>query len=187
MVGNEGDRQLRQNFVENWETKGVFAISPQKKSALILCRDYHAEFLGPGAAITSQEQGKELVFIGSPQLLPIANSQDYHEAYSMRIQWMRWLNKLTQFSADPFCRTEKLLSTLEVFFGLETVQEINNQVLAKLIGVLPQTVTQVRNSYHFTSETYLKGVSYWQKIHFNHALEIHTLNLPQGKEVALIN
>ncbi|MDJ1169882.1 hypothetical protein PMG71_10630 [Roseofilum sp. BLCC_M154] len=185
MVCNQGHRESIPNDIESWEIKGVFAISPQKKSALILCTDYYAEFLGPGAAITSHEQGQELVFIGSPELLPITNRQEYHRAYSMRLQWMRWLHKLTRFSPNPFCRTEKLLSSLEAFFGQEIVQEINSQVLAQLIGVLPQTVTQVRNSRYFTSETYLKGVSYWRQINFDRALEIHTLNRPQKKNSPL--
>ncbi|MDB9518038.1 hypothetical protein PN466_13895 [Roseofilum reptotaenium CS-1145] len=185
MVGHEGERQLRHELIEKWDIKGVFAVSGQKKSALILCTDYHAEFLGPGAAITSQEQGRELVFIGLPQLVPITNRQEYHHAYSMRIQWIRWLHKLTECSPDPFCRTEKLLSSLEAFFGLETVQELNSQVLAQLIGVLPQTVTQVRNSSHLNQGKYLKDVSYWQRIQFHHALEIHTLKSPQRKNLEL--
>ncbi|MDJ1175887.1 hypothetical protein [Roseofilum capinflatum] len=187
MVCNEGHRELKPSDRQSWEMKGIFAISPQKKSALILCNDYYAEFLGPGAAITSHEQGRQLVFIGSPELLPITNRQDYHQAYSMRLQWMRWLHKLTRFSPNPFCRTEKLLSSLEAFFGQETVEGLNPHVLAQLIGVLPQTVTQVRNSRYFTSATYLKGVSYWQPINFHRALEIHTLKPPSKKELSIQN
>jgi len=185
MMCNEEHREWRTSDRLSWDIQGVFAISPQKKSALILCTEYYAEFLGPGAAITSHEQGRELVFIGSPELLPITNRQDYHRAYSMRLQWMHWLHKLTRFSPNPFCRTEKLLSSLEAFFGSETVEGLNNQVLAQLIGVLPQTVTQVRNNRHFTSESYLKGVSYWRQINFHHALEIHTLKPPQKKNLPL--
>ncbi|MDJ1182444.1 hypothetical protein [Roseofilum casamattae] len=158
----------------------LFIISPERRSGLILCHDYYAEFLGPGAAIVPYEQCHELVFIDSPVLIPASDRKAHDRAYRIRLSWIRWLQKITRSSPCPFYRTQNLLWSLEVFFGVETIKELTDEVLARLIGVFPATVRQVRQcrQWHWPSRS--KVVSYWEPVHFDRAFEVHRLKYLQS-------
>ena len=127
----------------------ILAVSEQKKCGLILCKAYHADFAGPGAAVGSPvEQGYNVIIaIGEPDLIPVQTAEERQKAYSRRIQWMRWLEKITNYP-DPALRVEKLLSGFEAFFSRQVVMELPDEVLALLIGVLPQTVNSVRLQHY---------------------------------------
>lgn len=122
------------------------AISEQKRCGLILCSAYHAEFAGPGAAIVSPvDQGYEIaIAIGSPEIVTLNTAQQRQQAYSRRIQWIRWLERIAQYP-DPMTRAEKLLSSFEAFFSHDVVAELPDELLALLIGVFPTTVQTVRS------------------------------------------
>ncbi len=175
----------RQESQDHGQVETILAISPQKKSALILCKDYYAEFLGPGAAIAPDEQCRQLVFIGAPRLIPMTDAEDCYKAYKNRLQWIRWLQKISQFSRNPLARSEHLLSSLEAFFGAAIVRDLDHDILAQLIGVFPQTIIQARYRYllplpsHHSHQNLSAEVSYWEPLHFNHALAIHSLHSPQ--------
>ena len=158
----------------------LFIISPERRSGLILCHDYYAEFLGPGAAIAPYEQCHELVFIDSPVLIRASDRKAHDRAYRIRLDWIRWLQNITRSSPNSFYRTQNLLWSLEVFFGGETIKQLTDEVLARLIGVLPATVGQVRQYRPLNWPNSSKVVSYWEPIHFNQAFEIHCLKCPQS-------
>lgn len=134
------------------------AISEQKKCGLILCSAYHAEFAGPGAAIVSPvEQGYEIaIAIGSPELVTIDTAQQRQQAYSRRIQWIRWLERIAQYP-DPITRAEKLLSSFEAFFSHDVVAELPDELLARLIGVFATTIQTVRAQRYDPKRNDLKG------------------------------
>lgn len=123
----------------------LMAISEQRKSGLILCKQYHAEFAGPGAAVGSPaEQGyKAVIAIGSPNLVPVNTHEERQKAYSRRIQWGRWLNRIVDHT-DPVQRAEKLFSSFEEFFDYQVAANLPDRVLAMMVGVLPQTIQMVR-------------------------------------------
>ena len=127
----------------------ILAVSELKKCGLILCKAYHADFAGPGAAVGSPvEQGYNVIIaIGEPDLVPVYTSEDRQKAYSRRIQWMRWLERITNYP-DPAARVEKLLSGFEAFFSRQAVMEIPDEALALLVGVLPQTIRAVRLQHY---------------------------------------
>jgi hypothetical protein len=127
----------------------LLAVSEQKKSGLILCKEHHAEFAGPGAAVaTSVEQPyKAVIAIGCPELLPINSQNDRRKAYGLRIQWGRWLYRITDHP-DPATRVERLFAGFEGFFGRHVVLSIPTEVLASLVGVFPSTVVAVRQRYY---------------------------------------
>ncbi len=129
----------------NTVSSTLFAISEQKKSGIILQKKYYAEFLGPGAAIGTplEEKYANVILIGSPTLVPIETRTDRQRAYSRRIQWMRWLEKIAS-SGTPTQRAEKLLSSFEAFFGADLVAQLPGEVLALLIGVFPETMQAVQ-------------------------------------------
>ncbi len=74
----------------------LLAISEHKRSGLILCKPYRAEFAGPGAAVgTLVDQGcTAIIAIGSPEIIEIQTHEERQQAYGRRIQWIRWLQKL---------------------------------------------------------------------------------------------
>ncbi|MBD1860455.1 MULTISPECIES: hypothetical protein [Trichocoleus] len=144
----------------------ILAVSEQKKCGLILCKAYHADFAGPGAAVGSPvEQGYNVVIaIGSPELVPVETFEERQKAYGRRIQWMRWLERITNYS-DPALRVEKLLAGFEAFFSRQVVLELPDEVLALLVGVLPQTVNAVRSQqYGFWYTHQKKQASSWQQL-----------------------
>ncbi|MBD2311449.1 hypothetical protein H6G20_07230 [Desertifilum sp. FACHB-1129] len=145
----------------------LLAISEQKKSGLILCKTYYAEFVGPGAAVSTPEaEGYTAVItIGSPILVTAQGWESRQRAYGRRIQWMRWLEKITHHSDDPQARVEKLISSFEAFFSSEIVAKIPDDVLALLVGALPQTVRAVRPpSAESASKNDSGAVSCWEPI-----------------------
>jgi hypothetical protein len=128
--------------------KPLLAISEYKKSGLILCKAYHAEFAGPGALVGAPlEQGcTAVITIGAPEIVEMATHEERQKAYGRRIQWIRWLQRLTDHS-DPVQRAERLLSGFEAFFDRQILSSLPDEALALLIGVLPTTVRSVRAQY----------------------------------------
>lgn len=129
------------------------AIGEQKKSGLILCQEFHAEFAGPGAAVGSlaEPSYQAVIAIGSPELIPVATLEGRRRAYGRRIQWGRWLHKIVE-NPDPLLRAEKLLTGFEEFFGRQVVVSLPSEVLALLVGVFPATIETVR-AQHWRSGT----------------------------------
>jgi hypothetical protein len=130
----------------------LLAISEHKKSGLILCKDYHAEFAGPGAAVNClvEPPYRAVIAIGSPELVPMGNLDDRRRAYGRRIQWGRWLQKIVEHP-EPMLRAEKLLAGFEEFFGRQVVVSLPSEVLALLAGVFPGTIESVRSQHWRTN------------------------------------
>jgi hypothetical protein len=126
----------------------LLAISEQRKSGLILCKAFHAEFAGPGAAISSfvEQPYRAVIAIGEPELVTIETQADRRQAYSRRIQWGRWLSKIAE-QADPVLRIERLFAGFEGFFGRQVVMSLPAEVVASMVGVLPETAKAVQERY----------------------------------------
>lgn len=133
-------------------TDQLLAISEHKKSGLILCKEFHAEFAGPGAAVNclAETSYRAVIAIGSPELLPITTPEDRRRAFGRRIQWGRWLQRILDHP-EPGMRAEKLLMGFEEFFGRQVVICLPAEVLALLAGVLPGTIEMVRTQHWRTS------------------------------------
>jgi len=129
----------------------LLAVGETKRGGLILCKSHYAEFAGPGAAIACPTAPgySSIIAIGDPELLEVINPSDRQRAYSRRIQWVRWLQKIV-FHPDPVQRAEKLFLGFEEFFSGEVVSQISDEALALLAAVLPQTISAVRSqNRHF--------------------------------------
>ncbi len=126
----------------------LLAVSEHKRSGLILCGEHYAEFAGPGAAVGTliDQQCKAVIAIGAPEIIEMETADDRQRAYGHRIQWLRWLQKITDHT-DPIQRAEKLFAGLEAFFGKEVLGGLPDDVLALLAGVLPQTIGVARSNY----------------------------------------
>jgi hypothetical protein len=135
----------------------LLAVGETKRGGLILCKPHYAEFAGPGAAIAclTTPGYSFIVAIGAPDLIEVIDPSDRQRAYSRRIQWVRWLQKIV-LHADPVQRAEKLFLGFEEFFSGEVVSQIPDEILALLAGVLPQTIAAVRsqNRYFGSSDSF---------------------------------
>ncbi|MBW4440399.1 MAG: hypothetical protein KME10_04020 [Plectolyngbya sp. WJT66-NPBG17] len=133
--------------------ESLFAISEHKKSGLILCKQYHAEFAGPGAAVNCAVEPayRAVIAIGSPELITTKTFEDRRRAYGRRIQWGRWLQRIVEHP-DPMIRSEKLLAGFEEFFGRQVVVGLPSEVLALLAGVFPGAIEQVRSQHWRSSK-----------------------------------
>jgi hypothetical protein len=128
-------------------------VDPHKHNALIICKAFHAEFAGPGAAVGGplDVESVGIVPIGNVSLLHPQTYEDRQNAYAKRMHWMRWLQQTTD-NPIPLQRARVLLFSLEEFFSVEDVAPLPNDVLARLVGVLPQTIAMVRQSMMRGSE-----------------------------------
>ena len=126
----------------------LLMVGTRKKSGLILCNEFNAEFAGPGAALGSpiEQPYKAVIAIGSPDIETASSSHDRSRAYGLRIQWGRWLYTIADHE-DPIVRVEKLVAGFEGFFGRAVVMSLPSEVMALLVGVLPTTVEQVKQRY----------------------------------------
>jgi hypothetical protein len=129
----------------------LMAIRENKKSGLILCKEFHAEFAGPGAAISSpaEQPYKAIIAIGDPDLITLENMDARQQAYGRRIQWSRWLYRIAEHP-DPVIRVERLFAGFEGFFGHQVVMNIPVEVVALLVGVFPETAQEVKEDYFST-------------------------------------
>lgn len=127
-------------------SKRLLAVGERKRSGLVLCREYYAEFVGPGAAIypASATSFAQVIAIGSPEIIEVTTYADRQQAYGRRIQWVRWLHRIVA-EAEPTQRAEKLFAGFEEFFGSEILAKIPDEVLALLAGVLPSTIGKLRS------------------------------------------
>ncbi|MBD2099389.1 hypothetical protein [Leptolyngbya sp. FACHB-261] len=122
----------------------LIAVSPQRRSGVILCKQHHAEFAGPGAALGGfLDQGvNQVLLINDPQLIYLESRQERQAAYSRRIQWLHWLQKITN-RQQPRLRAQQLIDSFEAFFGSVTVTEIPAEVLARLVGTSAKTIHEL--------------------------------------------
>ncbi len=124
----------------------LLMLEPTKRNAIIICKAFHAEFVGPGAAVGGP------LDIESAGIIPLGDiafcqPQTYRErqtAFAKRMHWIKWLQQTTD-SPLPTQRARVLLFSLEEFFSAKEVAFIPSDVLARLAGVLPQTIDAARS------------------------------------------
>jgi hypothetical protein len=125
----------------------LLIVNSKRRNGLIICKKYHAEFAGPGAAVGSflDVDCQQIIPVGELSLIYPINQEERQKAYLIRRQWIRLTYQLTDNSI-PFQRAQMILNQFENYFGAETVQQIPDEVFALMVGVLPQTVSNLRQS-----------------------------------------
>lgn len=125
----------------------LLVVNSQRKNGLILYKDYHAEFAGPGAAVGGQFDlnCQRVLPVGRFSVIEPKSHEDRQKAYLIRRQWTRLTRQLTE-EPEPLQRAHKILTQFEAFFDAQTVAQLPDEAFALLIGVLPQTVGMARRS-----------------------------------------
>jgi hypothetical protein len=123
----------------------VLVVNSRRRNGLILFKQYHAEFAGPGAIVGGNYDSdcKFVIPLGNLSLLPSDSHEDSQKAYLIRRQWVRLIKQITENSV-PVQRVQKILEQFEQYFPAEMVSSLPDTAFAMLVGVLPQTVAMVR-------------------------------------------
>jgi hypothetical protein len=125
----------------------LWMVNSLRRNGLILCKAFHAEFAGPGAAVGSffDADCHRVIPVGDLSLLHPQDHEDRQKAYLIRRQWIRLTQQFTDQSM-PVQRAQMILNQFENYFDQETIARIPDEVLAQLVGVLPYSVRLARRT-----------------------------------------
>lgn len=142
-VSNQGCPGLL--MLEQIKSGQLWIISHRRRNGLILCKKFHAEFAGPGAAVGGMiDRDCEAVFpVGNLLLVPPGSYEERQRAYLIRRQWIRLTQQFTE-SDSASERAQMILSQFENYFDPGTLDDMPDDIFARLVGVFPRTIHQVR-------------------------------------------
>lgn len=128
-------------------TGQLLRLEGPENSALIICRRYYAEFVGPGAAVGGpfDVDCVQLIPIGPIAFHYLDNPLDKIQAFQVRHQWMNLAQKIV-LDPVPLKRALAIMLRVQRYCGIEAVAQLPNDLLAQLAGVLPNTVAMARQS-----------------------------------------
>lgn len=125
----------------------LLMVNSRRRNGLILCKRYHAEFAGPGAAVGTffDEDCQKVVPVGDLSLICPDSHEERQKAYLIRRQWIRLTHQFTEKSI-PIQRAQAILNQFETYFDQETINKVPDDSFALLVGVLPHTVQMARRT-----------------------------------------
>lgn len=123
----------------------LLVVSKRRRNGLILYKQFHAEFAGPGAVVGGffDEDCQRVIPVGDLSLVPPHSHEERQEAYLIRRQWIRLTQQFTDTSI-PSQRAQMILNQFENYFDADTIARIPDESFALLVGVLPSTVRMAR-------------------------------------------
>ncbi|MBF2087680.1 MAG: hypothetical protein IGR80_16305 [Synechococcales cyanobacterium K44_A2020_017] len=130
----------------DWLHNGtLMMVNDRRRGGLILCKEYYAEFAGPGAAVGGlfDMDCTRLIPVGTLSILTPPDHEARQRAFKIRRQWIRLTQQFTDCPV-PLQRAQMILNQFETYFGPETVAEVPDDAFALLVGVLPYTVRLAR-------------------------------------------
>jgi hypothetical protein len=124
----------------------LLAVDSHKRGGLIVFKPFHAEFAGPGAACGSVFDQNCVAVLPVGDFAPVIpqSQEDRQKAYLIRRQWIRLIQQITD-NPDAHDRVLTLLNQFNNYFDWHTVSQLPDEAFALMVGVLPQTVAQVRS------------------------------------------
>ena len=120
-------------------------IDPKRRNGVILVKPYHAEFAGPGAFIGGNLDKKVLEChpVGNFAWAYSRTPDELIRALLIRRQWVLLLKQIVN-NPHPTERAQLILNQMKHWFDSATVSTLTIEVLADLVGVLPQTIIAAR-------------------------------------------
>ncbi|MEL6456494.1 MAG: hypothetical protein AAFQ40_17500 [Cyanobacteria bacterium J06623_5] len=136
------------NVVEKLESGQLWVVNSRRRNGLIVLREFHAEFAGPGAAVggSLDENIVEVIPIGNLSLLEPDSHEAHQNAIKIRLQWIRLTQNFTD-QPEPDDRARMILEQFKTYFDQATVDLVPDEAFALLVGVLPQTIRRVRSKF----------------------------------------
>jgi hypothetical protein len=125
----------------------LLVVNARRRNGLILYKEYHAEFAGPGAAVggSFDMTCHRVLPVGNFSLTEPESEEERQKAYLIRRQWIRFTKQVTE-DPEPMQRAQKILTQFEAFFDDQAIAQMPDEAFALLVGVLPQTVHLVRHA-----------------------------------------
>ncbi|TAE60729.1 MAG: hypothetical protein EAZ76_09610 [Nostocales cyanobacterium] len=142
----DGSQQShRTDILASLHSGKCLIVNSRRRNGLLLFKQYHAEFAGPGAIVGGDydRDCKSVIPLGNLSLLDPDSHEDCQKAYLIRRQWVRLIKQITENSV-PVQRVQKILEQFEQYFPAEVIAALPDDAFAMLVGVLPQTVAMVR-------------------------------------------
>ncbi|WP_228721656.1 MULTISPECIES: hypothetical protein [Thermoleptolyngbya] len=123
----------------------VLAVNKRRRNGLVLYKQFHAEFAGPGAAVGGvfDADCKKVIPVGNLSLVAPETHEERQEAYLIRRQWIRLTQQFTDTS-EAIQRAKKILNQFETYFDAPTIARIPDESFALMVGVMPNTVRLAR-------------------------------------------
>jgi len=134
------------DFLTHYLRQGnLLVVSKRRRNGLIIYKEFHAEFAGPGAAVGGAFDANcvRIIPVGDLSLMPPASHEERQEAYLIRRQWIRLTQQFTDTSA-ALERARMILNQFETYFDSDTVAGVSDEAFALLVGVLPNTIRTAR-------------------------------------------
>lgn len=129
--------------VELLKSGQLLAVSGDEGAGLIIQKPFFAEFVGHGAAIGGlfDLQCVTVYTLGNVQISVPEDKMGRQAAFQKRIADIEFMQELCQLDS-PLERGVSVLTQLCNQYDPYQVKSIPNDVLAKLVGVLPSTITE---------------------------------------------
>ena len=123
----------------------LLVVNPRRRNGLIIYKQYHAEFAGPGAVVGS------LFDLDAVRVLPVGNlflitpdtPEERQRSYKLRRQWVIFLQQIAR-NPVPLERALIILNQFQHYFNQEVLEKLPDEAFALLVGVLPQTIKKAR-------------------------------------------
>jgi hypothetical protein len=134
--------------VEKIESGRLWVVNGRRRNGLIVLREFHAEFAGPGAAVGGDldQDIVKIIPIGKLSLLEPDSHEAHQNAIKIRLQWIRLTQNFTD-QPNPDDRARMILEQFKTYFDQDTVDSVPDEAFALLVGVLPQTIHRVRSGF----------------------------------------
>lgn len=125
----------------------IWVVNGRRRNGLILYKQFHAEFAGPGAAVGGayDQDCLRVLPVGNFLLVRPTSHQERQNAYLIRRQWI----KLTQQFTDQSIaieRAQMILNQFETYFDQQTIARVPDEAFALMVGVLPYSVRLARRA-----------------------------------------
>lgn len=129
--------------VELLKSGQLLSIDNGATAGLIIQKPFFAEFVSQGAAIGGlfDLQCVTVYTLGDVQITVPDDKAERQSAFQRRIEDIESMQSLCQ-DESPLARGIAILQLLCETFDQQQVQTIPNDVLAKLVGVLPRTIVE---------------------------------------------
>lgn len=136
------------DVVEKIGSGQLWVVNSRRRNGLIVVREFHAEFAGPGAAVggSLDEDIVRVIPIGNLSLLEPDSHEAHQNAIKIRLQWIRLTQNFTD-QPEPNDRARMILEQFKTYFDQATVDMVPDEAFAMLVGVLPQTIRRVRSGF----------------------------------------
>jgi hypothetical protein len=149
-----------QQTIEMLKNGQLLSLGFNHSAGLILQKPYYAEFIEPGAAIGGMFdlQVVAIHILGKVELQIPETANERQDALQKRMENIEQMQQICEQDV-PIDRAIGILELLSQKFHQEEIQLISNDVLAKLVGVLPSTMAVAWQKLAQSSHNHRNGIS----------------------------